>query len=90
MTGGWPAQEVRRAPRAMIASVNPLASAAGLQVLREGGNAVDAAIAAAAVMTICEPCSNGLGSDSFAILWDGNPVLGRPDINPGGIEMHLR
>jgi gamma-glutamyltranspeptidase/glutathione hydrolase len=42
----------------------------------KGGNAIDAAIAAAAAMTICEPVSNGLGSDAFAIVWDGNELHG--------------
>jgi gamma-glutamyltranspeptidase / glutathione hydrolase len=62
-----------RAPvfaRNVVATSQPLAAQAGLQVLQRGGNAVDAAIAAAAVLTITEPCSNGLGSDNFAILWD--------------------
>ena len=71
MTWGWPAQEIRRAPRAMIASVNPLASAAGLQVLREGGNAVDAAVAAGAVLTVVEPTSGQLGGDAFLLVRPG-------------------
>jgi gamma-glutamyltranspeptidase/glutathione hydrolase len=52
----------------MIASVNPLASAAGLRVLREGGNAIDAAIAAGAVLTVVEPWSGQLGGDAFLLV----------------------
>jgi gamma-glutamyltranspeptidase/glutathione hydrolase len=66
--GGWPAQEARRAPHGMIASVNPLASAAGLRVLRDGGNAMDAAIAAGAVLTVVEPWSGQLGGDAFLLV----------------------
>jgi gamma-glutamyltranspeptidase/glutathione hydrolase len=68
MEGGWPAQEPRRAPHGMIASVNPLASAAGLRVLREGGNAMDAAVAAGAVLTVVEPWSGQLGGDAFMLV----------------------
>jgi gamma-glutamyltranspeptidase / glutathione hydrolase len=68
MDHGWPGQEARRAPHGMIASVNPLASAAGLRVLRDGGNAMDAAIAAGAVLTVVEPWSGQLGGDAFMLV----------------------
>ncbi|MDQ3189663.1 MAG: gamma-glutamyltransferase family protein, partial [Pseudomonadota bacterium] len=56
--------------RNIVTTSQPLAAQAGLRILQDGGNAVDAAIAAAAVITMTEPCSNGLGSDNFAIVWD--------------------
>ncbi|MCR5088890.1 MAG: gamma-glutamyltransferase family protein [Oscillospiraceae bacterium] len=53
----------------MVNCSSPLASAAGLSVLRRGGNAMDAAAAAAAALTVVEPTANGLGSDAFALVW---------------------
>ncbi|MBI2744950.1 MAG: gamma-glutamyltransferase family protein [Burkholderiales bacterium] len=62
--------------RNVVSTSHPLAAQAGLRMMQKGGNAVDAAIAAAAAMMICEPVSNGLGSDAFAILWDGKELHG--------------
>jgi gamma-glutamyltranspeptidase/glutathione hydrolase len=69
--------------RNIVSTSQPLAAQAGLRVLAQGGNAVDAAIAAAAVITMTEPCSNGLGADAFAIVWDGKQLHG---LNASGIS----
>ena len=60
----------------VVCTGNNLATQAGLRMLLQGGNAVDAAIATAACLTVVEPCSNGLGSDGFAIVWMKDKMYG--------------
>ena len=60
----------------VVATSQPLAAQAGLAMLAKGGNAVDAGLAAAITLTVVEPTSNGIGSDVYAILWDGQRLVG--------------
>ena len=62
--------------RNVVSASQPLAAQAGLRMLLAGGNAVDAAIAAAMALTVVEPTGCGLGSDGFAIVWDGKELHG--------------
>lgn len=77
--------------RGMVAASQPFAAEAGFEMLKSGGNAIDAAIAAAAALTVCEPTSNGIGGDAFAIVWWKGKLYGLNSSgkSPRGISLDL-
>src|SRR3970040_2808606 len=72
----YPSQRMAILARNVVATSQPLAAQAGLRMLMKGGSAVDAVLATAIALTVLEPTSNGIGSDAFAILWDGRKLQG--------------
>ncbi|MFW5637541.1 MAG: gamma-glutamyltransferase, partial [Thermodesulfobacteriota bacterium] len=72
----YPSQRMPVFAENLVAASQPLAAQAGLRMLLQGGNAVDAALAAAIALTVVEPTSNGLGGDAFALVWDGKVLHG--------------
>ena len=72
----YPSQRMPVLARNAVATSQPLAAQAGLRMLMKGGNAVDAVVATAISLTVLEPTSNGIGSDAFCILWDGQRIHG--------------
>lgn len=60
----------------MVAASHPLAAQAGIDIMKNGGNAIDAAIATAAALTVVEPTSNGIGGDAFALVWVNGKLHG--------------
>ena len=65
-----------RAKHGVVATSEGLAAQAGLEILKQGGNAIDAAVATAAALTVVEPCSNGIGSDNFALVYTNGKLHG--------------
>ncbi len=72
----YPSQREAVLARNVVATSQPLAAQAGLRMLQQGGNAIDAAVATAAALTVLEPTSNGIGSDAFALVWAGGGLHG--------------
>ncbi len=70
------ARKVTYSRNGMVATSQALAAQAGLTILKKGGNAIDAAVATAACLTVVEPTSNGIGSDAFALVWTGEKLHG--------------
>ncbi|MBO1113446.1 gamma-glutamyltransferase [Bordetella petrii] len=78
----YPTARIPLFARNVVSTSHPLAAQAGLRMMLKGGNAVDAAIAAAATIVLVEPVSCGLGGDCFAIVWDGKELHG---LNSSGV-----
>ncbi|PKK92789.1 MAG: gamma-glutamyltransferase, partial [Tenericutes bacterium HGW-Tenericutes-6] len=74
------------AKNGMVATSQPLAAQAGLDILKKGGNAIDAAIAVAATLTVVEPTSNGIGGDNFSLIWTNDKLHG---LNSSGYAPEL-
>ncbi len=72
----YPSQRMPVLARNVVATSQPLAAQAGLRMLQQGGNAVDAAVATAISLTVVEPTANGIGSDAFALVWTGDGLHG--------------
>lgn len=73
----------------MVATSQPLAAQAGLDMMKKGGNAIDAAIATAACLSVVEPTANGIGGDAFAIVWTGSELHGLNASGPSPLNISI-
>lgn len=78
------------AKHGMVATSEPQAAQAGLDILRKGGNAIDAAIAVAACLTVVEPTSNGIGGDNFALIWHDHKLHGLNASGPAPFLLNMK
>lgn len=86
----YPSQRMATyAANGMVATSQPLAAQAGLDILKKGGNAIDAAIATAACLTVVEPTSNGIGGDAFALVWVKDELFGLDASGPAPKSISL-
>lgn len=76
--------------KGMVCSSQPLAAQAGLDILKKGGNAVDAAIAVAACLTVVEPTGNGIGGDAFALVWIKDKLYGMNSTGPAPMSFNTK
>ena len=75
------------APSAMAATSHPLATQIALDIMKNGGNAIDAAIAANAALGLMEPTGNGIGGDLYAIVWDAETSISSPTQTELGCDL---
>ncbi len=78
------------AKNGMVATSQPLASQAGLEILKKGGNAIDAAVATAACLAVVEPTSNGIGADAFSIIYSGGKLYGLNSSGPAPKRVSIK
>ncbi|WP_391205533.1 gamma-glutamyltransferase family protein [Psychrobacillus sp. L4] len=78
------------AKKGMVATSQPLAAQAGIEILQKGGNAIDAAIATAAALTVVEPTSNGIGGDAFALVWTKDKLHGLNASGPAPLSISAK
>ncbi|WP_230137022.1 gamma-glutamyltransferase, partial [Peribacillus frigoritolerans] len=77
------------AKNGMVATSQPLAAQVGIDILKKGGNAIDAAIATAACLTVVEPTSNGIGGDAFALVWTKGKLHGLNSSGPAPMSISI-